>query len=97
MKLKDQTAKTSLTFVAGWGSLCTLLPPHQISRQCLVLFVCLQVDFGFAKALQPGEKTYSFCGTPEYLAPEILRHEGHDYAVDFWTLGVLIFEMLVGR
>lgn len=57
----------------------------------------LQVDFGFAKALKRGEKTYSFCGTPEYLAPEILRHEGHDYAVDFWTLGVLIFEMLVGR
>ncbi|KAL7987136.1 hypothetical protein Chor_006055 [Crotalus horridus] len=55
------------------------------------------VDFGFAKALRRGEKTYSFCGTPEYLAPEILRHEGHDYAVDFWTLGVLIFEMLVGR
>ncbi|XP_077782812.1 cGMP-dependent protein kinase 1-like isoform X1 [Podarcis muralis] len=55
------------------------------------------VDFGFAKALRRGEKTYSFCGTPEYLAPEILRHEGHDFAVDFWTLGVLIFEMLVGR
>nr|XP_060639725.1 putative serine/threonine-protein kinase PRKY [Anolis sagrei ordinatus] len=55
------------------------------------------VDFGFAKALKRGEKTYSFCGTPEYLAPEILRHEGHDFSVDFWTLGVLIFEMLVGR
>ncbi|XP_061481930.1 cGMP-dependent protein kinase 1-like isoform X2 [Rhineura floridana] len=55
------------------------------------------VDFGFAKALRRGEKTYSFCGTPEYLAPEILRHEGHDFAVDFWTLGVLVFEMLVGR
>ncbi|XP_067326618.1 cGMP-dependent protein kinase 1-like [Anolis sagrei] len=55
------------------------------------------VDFGFAKALKRGEKTYSFCGTPEYLAPEILRHEGHDFSVDFWTLGVLVFEMLVGR
>ncbi|KAH1173259.1 hypothetical protein KIL84_017098 [Mauremys mutica] len=55
------------------------------------------VDFGFAKELERGEKTYSFCGTPEYLAPEILRHEGHDFAVDFWMMGILIFEMLVGR
>ncbi|XP_075770619.1 LOW QUALITY PROTEIN: cGMP-dependent protein kinase 1-like [Pelodiscus sinensis] len=55
------------------------------------------VDFGFAKELARGEKTYSFCGTPEYLAPEILRHEGHDFAVDFWMLGVLVFEMLAGR
>ncbi|XP_068792678.1 cGMP-dependent protein kinase 1-like isoform X2 [Struthio camelus] len=55
------------------------------------------VDFGFAKVLGRGEKTYSFCGTPEYLAPEILRQEGHDFAVDFWMLGILIFEMLVGR
>ncbi|KAG6921468.1 protein kinase, cGMP-dependent, type II, partial [Chelydra serpentina] len=55
------------------------------------------VDFGFAKELARGEKTYSFCGTPEYLAPEILRHDGHDFAVDFWMMGVLIFEMLVGR
>ncbi|KAM6207463.1 cGMP-dependent protein kinase 1-like [Sarcoramphus papa] len=55
------------------------------------------VDFGFAKELGRGEKTYSFCGTPEYLAPEMLRHEGHDFAVDFWMLGVLAFELLVGR
>ncbi|KAJ1158496.1 hypothetical protein NDU88_011184 [Pleurodeles waltl] len=55
------------------------------------------VDFGFAKELRKGEKTYTFCGTPEYLAPEILRNEGHDFAVDFWMLGILAFEMMVGR
>ncbi|XP_026174393.1 cGMP-dependent protein kinase 2 [Mastacembelus armatus] len=54
------------------------------------------VDFGFAKELIRGDKTYSFVGTPEYIAPEIIKNQGHDYAVDFWSLGVLIFELLVG-
>ncbi|XP_041832043.1 cGMP-dependent protein kinase 2 [Melanotaenia boesemani] len=54
------------------------------------------VDFGFAKELVRGEKTYSFVGTPEYMPPEIIKNQGHDFAVDFWSLGILIFELLVG-
>ncbi|XP_073790013.1 cGMP-dependent protein kinase 1 isoform X2 [Danio rerio] len=54
------------------------------------------VDFGFAKELSRGEKTYSFCGTPEYISPEIIQNQGHDIAADFWSLGVLIYELLVG-
>ncbi|XP_067272829.1 cGMP-dependent protein kinase 1 [Pseudorasbora parva] len=54
------------------------------------------VDFGFAKELSRGEKTYSFCGTPEYISPEIIQNQGHDFAADFWSLGVLIYELLVG-
>lgn len=61
-----------------------------------VLFI-VQVDFGFAKELVRGEKTYSFVGTPEYMAPEIIKNQGHDFAVDFWSLGILIFELLAGR
>lgn len=54
------------------------------------------VDFGFAKELSRGGKTYSFCGTPEYMAPEIIQNQGHDFAADFWSLGVLVYELLAG-
>ena len=54
-------------------------------------------DFGLAKFLQQNQETKSFCGTAEYLAPEILDQTGHSFSVDWWTLGVLIYEMITGR
>ena len=54
------------------------------------------VDFGFSKVIPPGNKTWTFCGTPEYVAPEIILNRGHDRAVDFWSLGVLMCELLMG-
>uniref|UniRef100_A0A8C9SVW3 cGMP-dependent protein kinase n=1 Tax=Scleropages formosus TaxID=113540 RepID=A0A8C9SVW3_SCLFO len=55
------------------------------------------VDFGFAKKIGLGQKTWTFCGTPEYVAPEIILNKGHDFSVDFWSLGILVFELLTGN
>jgi len=52
-------------------------------------------DFGFAK--QVVFKTYTLCGTPEYIAPEVLLNKGHGKGVDWWTLGILMYEMMVGQ
>ncbi len=54
-------------------------------------------DFGLSKIGIKGNKgANSVCGTPEYLAPEILFKMGHGKAVDWWTLGALLYEMLTG-
>jgi serine/threonine protein kinase len=56
------------------------------------------VDFGLAKegVYEAAEGANSLCGTPEYLSPEVLDRQGHGFAVDWWNLGMVTYEMLTG-
>jgi serine/threonine protein kinase len=54
-------------------------------------------DFGWSNVLQAASKRKTFCGTLDYLAPEMIRGEGHDESLDMWSMGVLLYEMACGR
>ncbi|KAK9842021.1 hypothetical protein WJX81_004559 [Elliptochloris bilobata] len=54
-------------------------------------------DFGFAKVLESANRTYTFCGTPGYVAPENVLAHGYNTSVDWWGLGVLLYVLLTGR
>jgi len=55
------------------------------------------VDLGFAKKVPIGNKTWTFCGTPEYIPPEVIANTGHTLSADYWSLGILVYELLTRK
>lgn len=53
-------------------------------------------DFGLCKRLEPDDLAKTFCGTPEYLAPEVILERGCNRPADWWSLGILVYEMIFG-
>jgi len=53
-------------------------------------------DFGLSKILPKKQRSYSFCGSPEYMCPEILKGKGHDQRADIYCVGALLYELVVG-
>lgn len=55
------------------------------------------IDLGYAKLLPPDQKSYTLCGTPKYLSPEMVEGVGHSHAVDYWALGIVLYELASGE
>jgi len=98
---------TSLSHARFYISCVTIALEHihnkRVIYRDLKLENCLLDDQGLVKLTDMGiakmvlGKTYTICGTADYFAPETLRQQGHNRAVDWWATGVLLFIMVVGR
>ena len=104
-KAAEEVARRFLTQIAS--GLCVLHGENVLHRDLKPQNILLSdtsddpvlkiADFGFARALQPQDMAATVCGSPLYMAPEILRHEPYDAKADLWSVGAILFELLTGR
>jgi MAP/microtubule affinity-regulating kinase len=101
-RFDDATAKRLFTQICdGIGYCHSLRVVHRDIKLDNVLLDrhgCVKIiDFGFAVAIPQGQKLKIFCGTPSYIAPEIISGQPYAFPGDIWALGVLLYVMLAGR
>lgn len=104
-RVAEEKARRFLTQIAA--GLCMLHRENVLHRDLKPQNILLSdnsddpalkiADFGFARALQPQDMAATVCGSPLYMAPEILRHEPYDAKADLWSVGAILFELLLGR
>lgn len=103
--VQEETARKFLTQIAA--GICMLHRENVLHRDLKPQNILLSnsstdpvlkiADFGFARALQPQDMAATVCGSPLYMAPEILRHEPYDAKADLWSVGAILYELLLGR
>ena len=87
-----------LSFLWGQALVHRDLKPHNLLLTTRSDTASLKIaDFGFARHLSEAAMAETLCGSPLYMAPEILKHERYDAKADLWSTGVILYEMLVGR